>query len=54
MIQFTDHMKLKKKDQSVGTSVLLRRGKIQLYQAPISKHFWASAIVARYGVYTWD
>jgi hypothetical protein len=28
-IQFTDHMKLKKKeDQSVGASVLLRRGKI--------------------------
>jgi hypothetical protein len=25
-IQFTDHMKLKKEDQSVGTSVLLRRG----------------------------
>ena len=25
-IQFTDHMKLKKDDQSVDTSVLLRRG----------------------------
>jgi hypothetical protein len=25
-IKFTDHMKLKKKDQSVGASVLLRRG----------------------------
>ena len=25
-IQFTDHMKLKKEDQSVGDSVLLRRG----------------------------
>jgi hypothetical protein len=25
-IQFTDHMKLKKEDQSVDTSVLLRRG----------------------------
>jgi hypothetical protein len=26
MIQFTDHMKLKKEDQSVDASVLLRRG----------------------------
>jgi hypothetical protein len=31
MIQFTDHLKLKKKeDQSVDTSVLLRRGKIPM------------------------
>ena len=26
-IQFTDHMKFKKEDQSLGASVLLRRGK---------------------------
>ena len=26
-VQFTDHMKLKKEEQSVGASVLLRRGK---------------------------
>jgi len=30
MIQLTDHMKLKKEDQSVGVSVLLRRGNIIL------------------------
>jgi hypothetical protein len=31
MIQFTDHMKLKKKeDQHVNTLVLLRRGKIPM------------------------
>jgi hypothetical protein len=28
--------------------------RIQLYQAPVSKHFFASAIVFGFSVYRWD
>jgi len=41
-IQFTDHMKLKKKDdQSVGASVLLRRGSKNIHKGNVATKFGA-------------
>jgi hypothetical protein len=41
-IQFTDHMKLKKKeDQSVGASVLLRRGNKNTQRRKYGDKVWS-------------